>query len=117
MNKSKYIYTVITLFIIAVCGYFFWNKYQNSLSSQQEETNLPQYTMAEVEAHNKETDCWTTVHGGVYNVTSWISLHPGGKAAIIATCGIDATPLFKDQHEGQKEPEEELASLKIGILK
>jgi cytochrome b involved in lipid metabolism len=113
MTNSKKLIIVLVLIIIAGGGYFFVRK-QNTSSGP---TPSEQYTLADVATHNKEADCWTTIRGGVYDVTSWINQHPGGKAAILATCGIDATSMFKDQHDGQPEPEQELASLKIGILK
>ncbi len=75
------------------------------------------YTLAEVQAHNTSTNCRTAVNGNVYNVTSWISQHPGGSSSITAMCGIDASGAFNGQHGGQARPVSELASFKIGILK
>lgn len=75
------------------------------------------YSMVDVAKHNKPSDCWTAVNGSVYNVTSWINEHPGGSEAIISLCGIDGSSAFDDQHGGQKRPERELASFKIGALK
>ena len=74
------------------------------------------YTRAVVATHNTPTDCWTTINGSVYNVTSWIAKHPGGAKAIISLCGIDGSPAFNGQHGGQKRPASELASFKIGTL-
>ncbi len=74
------------------------------------------YTMAQVVAHNTASSCWTAINGSVYNVTSWISQHPGGQQAIISLCGIDGSAAFNDQHGGQRRPASELASFKIGAL-
>ena len=76
-----------------------------------------EYSMTEVATHNNKSDCWTTINGGVYNVTSWISQHPGGEQAIIGLCGIDGSGAFNGQHGGQSRPESELATFKIGTLK
>ena len=74
------------------------------------------YTMAQVAAHGSESSCWTAINGNVYDVTSWISQHPGGAQAIISLCGHDGSAAFNDQHGGQRRPESELASFKIGAL-
>ena len=74
------------------------------------------YTLAQVAMHKTATDCWTSVSGGVYNLTPFVNQHPGGVANIIKLCGIEGTSLFMAQHGGQGRPEAELASLKIGTL-
>lgn len=74
------------------------------------------YTMETVATHNTQSDCWTTINGSVYNVTSWISKHPGGAGAIIGLCGKDGSSAFNGQHGGDRRPASELASFKIGAL-
>ena len=74
------------------------------------------YTMAQVATHNSATSCWTTINGNVYDVTTWINQHPGGKQAILSLCGVDGTAAFNGQHGGQSRPESELAAFKIGTL-
>jgi cytochrome b involved in lipid metabolism len=73
-------------------------------------------TMADVEKHAAATDCWTVVAGNVYDLTAWIDQHPGGPDYIAQMCGTDATAGFQMQHEGQGEPNEELADFQIGVL-
>lgn len=80
-------------------------------------TTAGQYTMADVAIHNSQSSCWTTINGGIYDVTSWISQHPGGERAILGLCGIDGSSAFNGQHGGQARPASELASFKIGTLK
>lgn len=75
------------------------------------------YTMAEVKANNTPAKCWSVVNGKVYNLSSWISKHPGGSGAIIRMCGVDATDAFTGKHGGQARPESELAGYFIGVLK
>lgn len=74
------------------------------------------YTLAQVAQHKTPTDCWTSVSGGVYNLTPFVNQHPGGVDNITKLCGIEGTALFMAQHGGQAQPETELASLKIGTL-
>jgi cytochrome b involved in lipid metabolism len=74
------------------------------------------YTLADVAKHKDASSCWTTVNGGVYDVTSWIDQHPGGRDAILSLCGKDGSAAFNGQHGGQARPEQELATFKIGVL-
>ncbi len=74
------------------------------------------YTMAQVQAANSASKCWSVVSGNVYDLTSWIGQHPGGASAIKAMCGVDATSAFQGQHGGQARPASELAGFKIGVL-
>ena len=73
-------------------------------------------TMAEVQVHNSKGSCYTVVDGSVYDVTSFISLHPGGEAKILKVCGRDGTSLFFGEREHTAEAQAELAKHKIGIL-
>lgn len=84
-------------------------------------TNSPQgtdlkFSLAEVQKHNSPSDCWSAINGSVYDLTSWISRHPGGPEAIISLCGADGSVLFNGQHGGQRRPASALVLLKIGTL-
>ena len=74
------------------------------------------YSMTEVAKHKSPSDCWTTVNGNVYNLTAFISKHPGGDKAILFLCGKDGTTFFNGQHGGQARPASELAGFEIGKL-
>jgi cytochrome b involved in lipid metabolism len=74
------------------------------------------YTITEVSQHADVQSCWSVVHGNVYDLSSWISQHPGGERAILGMCGKDATDAFDGKHGGQPRPEQELAGFKIGTL-
>lgn len=47
----------------------------------------------EVAKHKTASDCWTIIHGQVFDITKAIGSHPGGEA-ILAGCGTDATEMF-----------------------
>lgn len=74
------------------------------------------YTMAQVRANNTARSCWTAIDGFVYNLTSWISSHPGGSGAILFLCGTDGSNAFKAQHENQARPAVRLDSYRLGPL-
>eukprot|EP01100_Stratorugosa_tubuloviscum_P003052 TRINITY_DN1721_c0_g1_i1.p1 TRINITY_DN1721_c0_g1~~TRINITY_DN1721_c0_g1_i1.p1 ORF type:complete len:447 (+),score=162.68 TRINITY_DN1721_c0_g1_i1:104-1444(+) len=56
-----------------------------------------EYSYEEVSKHNSFDDCWIIIHGKVYDVTKFISKHPGGEL-IIQGAGRDATPMFESSH-------------------
>jgi cytochrome b involved in lipid metabolism len=51
------------------------------------------FTLNDIAAHNKKSDCWMSVDGKVVDVTNFISMHPGGDK-ILKGCGIDASSYF-----------------------
>jgi cytochrome b involved in lipid metabolism len=73
-------------------------------------------TLARVKENNTASSCWSIINGNVYNLTSWISSHPGGKSAITSLCGIDGTAAFNSQHRNESRPESRLASYLLGKL-
>ncbi|MCX7589544.1 MAG: cytochrome b5 domain-containing protein, partial [Patescibacteria group bacterium] len=63
------------------------------------------YIMSDIEKHNTKESCWSVIRENVYDLTSWITKHPGGEKAILNLCGKDGTSLFEKQHGGEKIPE------------
>ena len=80
-------------------------------------STTPEYTLAQVATHSNSSSCWSVINTSVYDLTSWINSHPGGKQAILTICGKDGTTAFENQHGGQRRPEQELASFFIGNYK
>lgn len=74
------------------------------------------FTRAEVATHNTPADCYTIINGKVYNLTSWISQHPGGQSPIKGLCGIDGTAPFTAQHDGNKKQQDILVGFLVGVL-
>lgn len=71
-------------------------------------------TLTEVARHDRASDCWSIVDGTVYDLTSWISQHPGGPSPIKGMCGVDATNAFRGQHGSQQTPNSVLAGFALG---
>ena len=52
----------------------------------------------EVARHNTASSCWVIIHEKVYDVTDFLSSHPGGARVILAYAGRDATAEFDPVH-------------------
>jgi len=62
---------------------------------------MPEVSKEELAKHNKADDCWIAIKDHVYNVTDFLSDHPGGKKAILMYAGKDATQEFEMLHKPQ----------------
>ena len=80
------------------------------------EPAVASYTLVQVYAHADETSCWTAIEGKVYDITSYVSKHPGGERNILKICGKDGTSAFEGQHGDDSRPNKILASFFIGNL-
>lgn len=49
---------------------------------------MPAFTASEVGKHTAPNDCWMIVHGKVYNVTEFLSSHPGGEEILLEQGGF-----------------------------
>ena len=47
----------------------------------------PKFSMAEVGKHTTAESCWVVVGGKVYDVTKWLSSHPGGADILLGVAG------------------------------
>jgi len=92
----------------------------NGSSSKRSSASVQKLTLADVQKHNTPADCWIVIQKNIYEVTSYLSLHPGGKERIIPYCGKDdATQAFTTQDgEGShsKEANDLLQSFFVGGL-
>lgn len=74
------------------------------------------FSMAEVQSHNSKENCWSAINGSVYDLTTWVSRHPGGANVIIGLCGIDGTAQFNARHSRSKAAQAALGLFFIGKL-
>ncbi|GKT58265.1 nitrate reductase [Colletotrichum tofieldiae] len=77
----------------------------NQVETAKRNSGTPQkkFTREEIEKHDKEDDCWIVVDGKVYDATSVMAWHPGGKAPIMAHAGRvhqETTEEFESIHDG-----------------
>ncbi|TKA49862.1 hypothetical protein B0A49_12768, partial [Cryomyces minteri] len=78
---------------------------ENQIAAAKQEGGTPQkqFTREEIEKHDKEDDCWLVVDGKVYDATSVLEWHPGGKAAIVGHAGKvhqETSDEFASIHDG-----------------
>lgn len=81
---------------------------KNRIENIKHEAASPQkqFTREEIEKHNNENDCWIVINGKVYDATSVLDWHPGGKAPIMAHAGrthADTTQEFESIHDDYAE--------------
>ena len=93
-----------------------WLKLVESTDFKQNRTmNTREVTRDELRKHTTENDCWTVLHGRVYDITLYLNYHPGGKRELMKGAGKDCTALFNKFH-AYVEYELILSKCEIGIL-
>lgn len=76
---------------------------------------LGELTKEEIAKHNTKDDCWVIMHGVVYNVTSYLEVHPAGAPCIMACAGGDMTIPYEKRHKYVST--RLIEKLKIGTVK
>lgn len=65
-------------------------------STSQTSSQLPFISSDEVATHTDADDCWISIHGKVYDVSSYLPQHPGGAQVMLKLAGKDATVPFDE---------------------
>lgn len=78
-------------------------------------TQLRDITVDEVKQHNKKDDIWIVIRGKVYNVTQYLTYHPGGSDILLQYAGCDGTELY-DQIHSFVNIDVLLGNCSVGIL-
>ncbi len=93
---------VILIFFGGGLAIVIFNESKPLVDSQEvvTETDAGSYSMSEVAAHADNSDCWTTIENRVYDLTDYVSKHPGGSKAILSICGEDGTSSFNSMPAG-----------------
>lgn len=124
--KQELIIGFLSIFIITALIVFRVESYQKqnaqfspfttsiSTKSLDQNTQTAVLTNDEISKHSSSNDCWVVIEQKVYNVTDYLSKHPGGAGRISPYCGKDATQAFLTQDgKGSHSPE---AFQILGIL-
>lgn len=83
-------------------------KPENSLKTTQFPTLVITTPTGVKSTNNSAERCWTVISGDVYDLTKWITSHPGGQGSIISLCGRDGTASFFAMHGNQSKPQSRL---------
>lgn len=75
------------------------------------------HTAEEVAKHNKDGDCWLIVKNKVYDVSEYLSSHPGGKDKMLKWGGKEATKAVLENIPHPDNIEVTLERFYIGPLK
>ncbi len=103
-------WAIVTASLIAGLVFYQNNKPDASTSGQDTGSNNSgnsnppvQLTLdtKEISQHNLRTDCWLIINNKVYNVTGYLSIHPGGTGTITPYCGKEATQAFNTKDIGK----------------
>lgn len=78
-------------------------------------TPTTRYTRAQVARHASTSNCWSIVEGKVYDLTQWVSRHPGGSEGIVEMCGGNGGE-FLEEHARDAAARKVLAGYQIGVL-
>ncbi len=119
---KKYIFGVlIFLSVIAATGFILTKKTTapSAIAPASTSNSTDTISASAIATHDSKTDCWTIINGSVYDITKYVSEHPGGDV-IEQACGTDATNLFnnRDGSGDSHSPTADviLAKYKIGQL-
>jgi len=100
MKKVLVFLLVVVALIAAVFAYLKSRSYKGELVDEVvistgtvlDETPVStdwKISVAELKSHNNVDDCWVEYKGSVYDVTSYLPLHPGWVNTIAQFCGTE----------------------------
>lgn len=124
-DSTGYAVTTKLCFALGITGSVIWllNRKRNIVHAAQSESagslkkGLPTYSLEEVAKHNKkENRIWVTYKNGVYDITDYVSNHPGGSRILLAA-GSSIEPYW-EMYAAHKQEEiyEMLEELRIGNI-
>ncbi|GKT76430.1 cytochrome B2 [Colletotrichum tofieldiae] len=68
------------------------------MTTKTQETGRATISLTDLRKHNQKTDCWIAVHSKVWDITDFISEHPGGPSVLLRCAGSNATKIFDEVH-------------------
>ena len=105
-------------------GPFYYNTFEIMkripLVEKMSNTKMNQYNIETVKKHNKPNDIWTIYRGNIYDISHFVSKHPGGKSTIIMAAGKDVEKVWEENgyefHIENRNVISQLTKNKVGKL-
>jgi cytochrome b involved in lipid metabolism len=94
-------WAAVTAILTAGLVYYQNNKQQSSVSQNINLGNSLQpgqtitLSTAEIAKHSTFSDCWMILNNKVYDLTSFLSAHPGGAGTMTPYCGKDGSQAYQ----------------------
>lgn len=122
MLKKELMVNIFGVIFVIGLTIFYSFQYKNKLqitspinsNSNPSESSIT-LSLTEIQKHNSTKDCWVIINNNVYDVTSYINIHPGGSATISSFCGQDMTKAFLGQRHSSLADQEHSMML-LGAL-
>lgn len=76
------------------------------------------FSLLEVNKHNSESSAWVILNHDVYDISSFLYLHPGGKNILVQNLGTDISEVFSSSliHKHSPKALKLLTQYKIGRI-
>lgn len=117
----KYFLLCILILLIGALiylGYWLINRHKFKLLDL---INIPEFTIDEIEKHNSNDSLWVHYEGNVYDITKFISVHPGGTQVLRDIGGKNLKTLWTEKKVGWHLTNDNVLNTiekyKIGIVK
>lgn len=110
-------FTLISLIIFtAIVGYVYAAGLISKPASVSptDSGSRPVLTASEIARHSTANDCYLIINNNVYDVSSYIGSHPGGRQIITSSCGTEVSGIFARIHSNRAW--DLLAKYKIGMV-
>ena len=115
----KYFLLVILFILIIALGFLVYWLFKKQKHKLFDFINTPEYTIEEIESHNTNDSLWMHYEGNVYDVTKYITQHPGG-SVILEAGGQNLKTIWEEKNMSWHNTNEHVMNIldkyKIGTL-
>ncbi|CAD8150575.1 unnamed protein product [Paramecium pentaurelia] len=110
------LFKLVPLYAIIAEVYSLYLDSQKKVPQQKELAKNQKLTWQELKKHDNQSSAYVAIKGKVYDVTSFLNSHPGGREFLLLNCGRDASLAFQSYHPFSEKPEKLLEKYLIGDL-